>query len=196
VLPHAGLVASSGFQIQWGDVATWVGGIATAVALFLTWRLLLLTRQEQRETELQQRQAQARLVSVWCDRVGPELSNGYHTITVKLQNISDEPIYGVRAAVGAGWIGDSISFEELSIIYIVPPKSDQEQNISVRLDRAPDGTREPSPPVEVIFYDATHRVLWLRDRFGRLVQITDDGSQSVARHFFSNPGPAQPNSKP
>jgi len=180
-------VAPSGLQVQWGDVATWVGGLATALALFLTWFLLRLTRQEQREARAEQRQAQARLVSAWSDHVGPASSNGRHTVTVKLQNSSDEPIYGVRAAVGASWIGDQIPFEELDIIYIVPPRSTRQQDVCLQVDRAPDGSHEPSPPVEVIFYDATHGGLWLRDRFGHLAQIADAGSPSVVQHFFKKP---------
>jgi hypothetical protein len=174
-------------QVRWGDVATWVGGIATAVALLLTLLLLRITRQEQRDARAEQRRAQASLVSAWSDRVGPTLSDGLQTVTVKLQNSSHEPIYGVRIAVGARWSRDSVRYEELDIIYIVPPKSADEHEVSLELDRAPDGSYEPSPPVEVIFYDATRGGLWLRDRFGRLAELKDKESVPVAEHFFKKP---------
>jgi len=180
---HAGLMGHAGLHIQLGDVATWVGGIGTAAALLLTWRLLRITRQEQRATQAEQRQAQARLVSAWCDHVAPS-GNGFHVVTVKLQNSSDEPIYGMIASVGVSWIGVAIRHAETNIVYVLPPKSSQKQDVSLQLSHALDGSYETPPPVEVIFYDATHRALWLRDRFGQLVQITDNGSGPVADHFF------------
>jgi hypothetical protein len=90
---HAGLVSLADFHLQLGDLATWVGGVGTAGALYLTWRLLRITRQEQSGAWAEQREAQARLVSAWCDHVKPLSKNGPHAVTVTLQNSSDEPIY-------------------------------------------------------------------------------------------------------
>jgi len=164
-----------------------VGGLATAAALIVTYVLLRITRQEQRDAQAGQRQAQARLVSAWSDHVEPTRGNGFHKVTVKLQNSSDEPIYGVRLAVGASWSGDRIPYAQLGLIDILPPKCIREQYALLQLGRAADGSYEPSPPVEIIFYDATHGALWLRDRFGALVQIKEDTSSSVAEHFFKRP---------
>lgn len=175
---------NAALPIQLGDVGTWVGGLATAAALIFTYVLLRITRQEQRDTQTAQREAQARLVSVWSDYVGPASGNGLHTITVKLQNLSDEPIYGVRAAVGVRWSVDRVPCEELDILYIMPPKSTRQQDVSLRLERAPDGTYEPAPPVEVAFYDATRGGLWFRDRFGRLAQLKGEKSASISEQFL------------
>ncbi len=164
-----------------------MGGLATAAALILTYVLLRITRQEQRDAQAEQRRAQARQVSAWADQVEQAGRNGLYTVTVKLQNLSDEPIYAVRGAVGARWSGTEADYEETEIIYIMPPKSAREQEVSLHLDLAPGGSHERTPPVEVIFYDATHRELWLRNRFGTLTELADNGSQSPAVHFFKKP---------
>jgi hypothetical protein len=177
-------VRHTALAAQWGDIGTWFGGVATAGAFVLTWGLLLITRREQRETRAEKRQSQARLVSAWSDQVKPAAANGLHAVTVKLQNSSDEPIYGVRAAAGVHWSVDEVPYEELDIIYIVPPKTAPEQEVSVLLSHSADGSYELSPPVEIIFYDATRKGLWLRDRFGRLTELTNAQSTSVADHFF------------
>jgi len=175
---HAVLVGPCHLPIQLGDVATWVGGIATAVALFLTWRLLRLTRKEQNRIQEEHRQAQARHVSAWCDNVGPD------TVTVKLQNSSEEPIYEVRTAVGASWFEDGSSYREAALLYIVPPNHTQDLSVPLPVGGASDGRREASLPVEVIFYDAASQQLWLRDRFGKLTPIAGHESGSPAKHFF------------
>jgi hypothetical protein len=220
-------VGHSGTPVQWGDVAAWVSGVAAVVALPLTYRSTRATRrqekaaqaekrQEQSAAEAEKRRAQARLVSAWCDHVTPASSSGYHTVTVKLQNSSDEPIYGVRAAVGATWFGDKISYAELRFENIIQPNCTLQQDVSLRLGRASDGSYEASQPeeasqsgensllvetsqpeeaslpVEVIFYDATRGGPWIRDRFGSLAQIKDSKSKggdpgSVAAYFFRKP---------
>ena len=80
--------------VQWGDVATWVGGAATAVALVLTWALLLITRREQRSQESDRRQAQAYRVSGWPDRSEQAGDTAIHAITVSVQNARNEPVWG------------------------------------------------------------------------------------------------------
>lgn len=170
--------------VQWGDVGTWIGGLATAFALVVTWRLLLITRQEQRAARAEKHQAQARLVSAWSDHVEPAAGNERSVVTVRVRNSSHEPVYGVRAAVGATWFGDKIPHTELPLIFVVPPKSTLPHDVPLLLSQLADGSYDPAPPVEVIFYDAAHEGPWLRDRFGRLRQVSDDGSQSPAEHFF------------
>jgi hypothetical protein len=183
-------VASASFHFQLGDVATWVGGVATAVALILTWLLLRTTVRDQRDARTRQRRAQARLVSAWSGHVAPGSDSSYYTVAVKLQNLSDEPVYGVRGAVGTSWVAEHVPYEELDIIYVIPPKSELSQTVSMQFgqvvgDETPVGN-EVALPVEIIFYDAAHKDLWLRDRFGELTQIPDEGAKSAARHFFKN----------
>jgi len=180
-------VGDAALSVQIGDLATWVGGIGTAGALFFTWATLKITRAEQREARTEKRQAQARLVSAWADHVEPTGDNGFHKVTVKVQNSSDEPVYGVRLAVGASWSSDKVRYAQLSLIDILPPRCTQQHDALLQLGATPDGSYEPSPPVEMIFYDATHGGLWLRDRFGALVRIRGGAPSSVAEDFFKRP---------
>lgn len=180
-------MAYAAFQWQLGDVATWVGGLATAVALFLTWDLLRITRQEHHEVQADERRQQARLISAWCESVRSTSSDGYSQVTVTLQNLSDEPIYGVRVAVGASWSDRRLPPAELDVLRVVPPKTTRTLEANLRLGQAPDGSPESAPPVEIIFYDATGGRLWLRNRLGGLAEISDSSGASPARHFFTPP---------
>lgn len=178
---------AAGTQIPSGDVATWVGSIATAIALLLTFFLLLITVADRGAQRAEQRRAQARLVSAWCDGVQPTADNGPHSVTVTLQNFSEEPIYGVRAAVGAGWSGDRIYYVEPELSYVIPPRSRREHTISLQLDRLADGEYESTPPVEVIFNDASGGMLWRRDRYGGLTELTEVPLRSGENYFFQPP---------
>ena len=173
--------------VQWGDVATWVGGAATAVALVLTWALLLITRREQRGRDEEQRQAQAHRVSGWSDRSERVGDTAMHAITVSVQNASNEPVYGVRAAVGAAWFGDRIPYQELTLRYVLPPKSGKQETVELQLRRSAAGDYESSPPVELIFRDAAGRY-WHRHRNGGLSEITKDLPPSGAAYFFTGGG--------
>lgn len=81
--------------MQWGDVATWVGAIATAVAaavaVWLGWR----AHQDERERRQEQRQheiAQARRVFAWGSADG---QRGHFSIVVFVLNGTDAPLHGV-----------------------------------------------------------------------------------------------------
>jgi hypothetical protein len=175
------------FHWQLGDVATWFGGVATAVALFLTWSLLLITRQEHRAALADERRKQARLVSAWCESVQPA-SGDFSKVTVTLQNLSEEPIYDVRVAVGASWVDDGLPPAAFEVLHLVPPKQTRTRETTLRLGRKADGSPETAPPVEIIFYDATGVQLWLRNRFGSLAQIDSSDGGSPAKHFFTGLG--------
>jgi hypothetical protein len=181
-------MAYAAIHWQLGDLATWVGGLATAVALFLTWRLLRITRQEQRAAQADERRKQARLVSGWCESVQPASSGTYSKVTVTLQNLSEEPIYDVRVAVGVSWLDDGLRPAEFDMLHLVPPKNTRTREITMPLGRAADGSQESAPPVEIIFYDATGVQLWLRNRFGSLAQIDSSDGDSPAKHFFTGLG--------
>jgi hypothetical protein len=185
-------MAYAAIQLQLGDLATWVGGLATAAALFLTWLLLRITRQEQRTARDDERRKQARLVSAWCESVRPASNPGYSKVTVTLQNLSEEPIYDVRVAVGASWFDDRLPRDELPLLHLVPPKKTRPLETMLKLGPAADGSPESSPPVELIFYDATGDRLWLRNRFGSLAEIDASNGDSPARHFFTGLGHQNP----
>jgi len=184
---HAYPVGTIIDKAQWGDVATWVGGIATAVALILTYWLLRITLREQRRLQTEQRQAQARLVSAWSSQIQRAADGPRYSVTVTLKNNSDEPIYGLRAAVGPGWSASDRSYTELDLVYVMPPKSHKDEEVSIQLHRQPADAAE-SLPVELIFSDTAGR-FWHRDRNGELTQITDERPPSGGKHFFkATPG--------
>jgi hypothetical protein len=175
-------------DVQWGDVATWVGGGATAAALILTYLLLRATRREQKADQAGRHQAQARLVSAWCDDVRPISTDGVHTVTVTLQNSSQEPIYAVMVAVGAEWSPAKVTYTELKLKYVIPPGYKQPHTASLKLGRVLDGGYEPSPPVEVIFNDASaDSRFWWRDRYGGLTQLNETVPSNAAKYFFQKP---------
>jgi hypothetical protein len=180
-------VTSASAQLQWGDLASWVGSLATSVALLLTYGLLRLTRKDQRELAHEQRQNQARKVSAWCQSVKPPEDRGPDTVVVRLLNGSDEPIYGTRLAVGADWWSENTKYVELDISYVVAPHYDQEHVVRLSVGRSSDGQPEASPPVEIIFSDASGGRFWHRDRYGGLSEITKGLPPSAADHFFKKP---------
>jgi hypothetical protein len=184
---HAYAVATVGTQVQWGDVATWVGGSATAIALLLTYGLLRITRREQRTLQIEKRQAQARLISAWSSGIERVSDGPIHAVTVILQNSSDEPVYGMRAAVGSQWQArnGAISYAELGLDYILPPKARQERAISLELPRTMATAAESSLPVELLFRDAAGRY-WHRDRYGELTQITKKLPPPGGEYFFKS----------
>lgn len=178
-------MAYAAFHWQLGDLGTWFGGVVTAAALFLTWALLRITRQEHRAALADERRKQARLISAWCESVQPTSTGVYSEVTVTLQNLSEEPIYDVRVAVGASWVDDGLPRAQFDVLHLVPPKNPRTLKTTLELGRAADGSPESAPPVEIIFYDATGVRLWLRNRFGSLAEIDSSDGDSPAKHFFT-----------
>jgi hypothetical protein len=175
-------LASSG--VQWGDVATWVGGVGTALAFGATFVLLVITRQEQKAAREEGRRAQARQVSAWCARVRPEANE----VTVTVQNSSDEPVYGMRVAVGAKWSREKVDFAEVADLqYVTPPKYQKDHTVRLELSPLPGGGDEDSPPVELVFNDASGGRFWRRDRYGGLTQLTERIPSGAAKHLFTTP---------
>ncbi len=173
---------------QWGDIATWVGGVGTALAFLATFVLLVITRQEQKAAREDDRRAQARQVSAWCTGVQPATEDGRHTVTVTVQNSSDEPIYGLRVAVGAKWSGQNITIAEVQgLSYVTPPKYRKDHTVALELSPIPGGGYEKYPPVEMIFNDATGGRFWRRDRYGGLAQLKEKNPEEAAKHLFTTP---------
>lgn len=176
-------MGTAGSYIQWGDVATWVGGIATAIALFLTYGLLRITRREQRELQAEKRQAQARLISAWTGQLQRVPGDPAYSVKVTLRNSSHEPVYGLRAAVGFSWSTKGSKFAEAKIVYLMPPGRSQQENVELdSTQRRADATGPPLP-VELLFSDAAGKH-WHRNRYGRLVEITDKLPLAGDKYFF------------
>jgi hypothetical protein len=174
--------------VQWGDVATWVGSIGTAAAFFATLVLLFITRQEQKAAREDDRRAQARQVSAWCEGVLPADEDGRHSVTVMVQNASDEPIYGIKVAVGAEWSREKVAFAEvIDLNYVTPPKYHKDHTVRLKLSPLPGGGYEHTPPIELVFNDASGGRFWRRDRYGGLTQLTERIPSGAAKHLFTAP---------
>jgi hypothetical protein len=180
--------------VHWGDIATWVGGLATAGALILTYLLLRVTRREQisqqgelARQQIEDRKAQAHRVSGWSDHIEQVSASAEHHVTVVVQNSSNEPVYSVRAAVGDSWDSGHIGFAELDLRYVLPPKSCDRQTVPLDLGTTATGEYEPTPPVELIFRDAAGRY-WHRHRSGTLTEITKNLPPMGGAYFFADSG--------
>jgi hypothetical protein len=180
---HTQSVGTAGSHIQWGDVAAWVGGIATAVALFLTYGLLRITRREQRELQAEKRQAQARLISAWTGQLQQVPGDPARSVAVTLQNSSHEPVYGLRAAVGFSWSAKGSKFAEARIVYLMPPEHRHQEKVELDSTRRGTDVSGPPLPVELLFSDATGK-RWHRNRYGRLAEITDELPLAGDKYFF------------
>ncbi|HUD36848.1 MAG TPA: hypothetical protein VMR14_08130 [Streptosporangiaceae bacterium] len=174
-------------SLHWGNVASWVESIATSVALLLTYGLLRVTRRDQQTARREQRQAQARKVSAWCERVGQSAGPGPDEVVVRLRNASDEPIYGPHVAVGADWWSKSPRYVELDLGYVIAPGYDEAHRVELRVGRTAADRPETSPPVELLFADAGGGRFWYRDRYGGLSEITDRHLPDADDYFFSRP---------
>ena len=171
--------------VAWGDVPTWIGGLGTAAAFWVTYLLLRLTRREQRAIREEQRREQARGVAAWCLSVEVGDSGGPAAATVVFSNRSDEPVYHVRLAVGVDWASEE-HVEVKGIPYVIPPRD--EAQYGARFESRGDrwhGRRAESLPVEILFADAAGR-FWRRDRYGGLTEIVEGLPPSSAL-FFTEP---------
>lgn len=176
-------MGTAGSHIQWGDVATWVGGVGTAIALILTYRLLRITRREQRDLQAEKRQAQARLISAWTGQLQQVSSDPACSVVVTLQNSSHEPVYGLRAAVGFTWSTEGSKFAEAKIVYLMRPKSSQDEKVELESTQWATGAAGPPPPVELLFSDAAGKH-WHRNRYGLLAEINDEPPLAGRKYFF------------
>lgn len=185
-------LAAHGAALQWGDVASWVGSLATSVALLLTYGLLRVTRNDQRTLWADQRISQARKVSAWCEKAEPAATQGQPATVIRLQNASDEPIYGARVAVADDWFRPASGYTELDVSYVIPPNYNRAYPVNPPADPAVQAGKEVALPaelglpVEIIFSDAGGR-FWHRDRYGGLTEITKGLPPSASDHFFTAP---------
>ena len=126
---------------------------------------------------------QARLVNAWCDDVRPASQDGQHLVTVTVQNSSDDPVYRLRIAVGAGWSRDVTRYSKLDLLVVLPPRSRQQRTVAMHLNPLSGEDYDSLPPVEMIFSDVTGR-FWRRDGYGGLAQISDIRPSSASEWFF------------
>lgn len=141
--------------VQWGDVGTWVAGLATAGAFIVTAAVFVMQLRDRRRED-------ARQISAWVD------SRNYGTsppvYDVKCRNGSPEPIYLVLIVAGG------IEHGMGKVLNVLGPKSTQMVAISVPGKVDEEGKVMPiDPPVHIRFTDAAGR-RWGREPDGRLIR--------------------------
>jgi hypothetical protein len=165
------MIAAKG-EMQWGDIATWVGGVATAFAFFATVIVLLLQRselriaREERSQQAQDRQRdQARLVSFWlADR--ENVSNRIYRLKLHARNGSTEPIYNWRMWLRA--VGEAEHISE-TFHYALGPGEDHVSPVEIPFDVG----RSDRLWVQAEFTDSAGS-RWARRLDGALV-LVDEG---------------------
>ncbi len=113
--------------IIWGDIATWVTGIAT-IALFIIGFLQIRNERESRikrenELENQRRRSQAELISSWiANGIGMD---GFQGQWIAILNQSTQPVYQIIVSVvpieDLGQHRGEISRDGQACIDIAPP---------------------------------------------------------------------------
>jgi hypothetical protein len=141
-------------QVQWGNVGTWVGGLATGLAFLATTIVITATFRDRVRD-------QARLVSAWIHSiafVGGDTP--YRQVQIRFRNGSVEPVYRLRLIE----VKDGSKVAETVGQATVPPMGPGESQDGGPF-RAPD---DDSPlGVVVEFTDARGRH-WRRKEDGRL----------------------------
>jgi hypothetical protein len=158
--------------INFGDVPTWIAAIGTTGAFVVALVLLFQSLKQSKKDSADRRKEQAKLMSAWS--TGVSMTKPYPTISFKLRNASEEPIYAIslRAAVGVrgtfirhvGTLGP----QQTADLHIYPPAAPRGDNTN------PD----------VAFTD-TAGVQWLRKANGQLTETNVDEFMSF---FKEDPG--------
>jgi len=158
-------------KVQLGDLATWVAAFGTVAAVSVALWQVGVERKARRKQEtadrVQQRRAQAELISAWVAKE----EGGGKTAWIAILNSSQEPVYEVIASIapiqGAGdRTGKGTQPHFRGFLSVVPPG-----RYYVRVD---GGYRGMSfqPGVAVAFTDKAG-VPWNRDALGLLGEISE-----------------------
>jgi len=158
--------------ISWGDVATWVTGIAT-IALFIIGFCQIRNERKARERADDEKRVSARCsqadqIAVWIAMQGYNIEYGSE-LWIAVRNQSSQPIYNlVIQCILLGNDGDVFSRrpfpEHQARIDVVPPG---EGYIPIRFE---PGGMFKRPGVELAFQDAKG-INWLRGSKGELTEI-------------------------
>lgn len=101
--------------VQWGDVGTWVAGLATAAAFFVTASVFTMQLRDRRRED-------ARQVSAWINL--RHLRSEPPQYEVKCRNGSAEPIFSVAVVLGDLHQGKGV------IVNVIGPKSTTKTRIT------------------------------------------------------------------
>jgi hypothetical protein len=167
--------------IIWGDVATWVQGIAT-VLLFVVGFLQINNERNQRikrdkDVELQKRRAQAELISAWIVKEDQEVVHDESVNAgeprprqwVAVLNQSSQPVYQVVVSLVAlapsgQTRGGPASQDDQSLIALAPP------GIGYTAVHALYGGMHRRPGIVIAFRDAAGNN-WIRTALGELSEL-------------------------
>ncbi len=163
-------------NIQLGDVATWVGGIATSLAFLVTY-LLLRARQkefrasehERRERDEDRRKDQARFVSAWVVGTSPQNpASTQLSVNVQYRNGSEEPIFGCNLYALHDY-GPDAETTARAFIGVVPPHGSSTRDFRAQVVEG----LLTDPPIEIRFTDSRGRH-WRRRHDGQLIPMNEN----------------------
>lgn len=143
--------------VQWGDVGTWVAGLATAAAFIVTASVFSMQLRDRRRED-------ARQVSAWINL--RQLRSESPQYQVKCRNGSAEPIFSVAIVLGDLHQGKGV------IVNVIGPKSTMKTWIKAPTPLLVDKDGNPvgvDPPVHIRFTDSAGR-RWGRRSDGRLIR--------------------------
>jgi hypothetical protein len=143
-------------MVQWGDVGTWVAGLATAGGFVVTALVFSMQLRDRRRRD-------ARQVSAWVDRRSYEVNPPQYS--VKYRNVSPEPIYLLVVKVGNRREAKS------TVVSVVGPSKTQEMTVKIegKVDPRTGETIRWDPPIHIRFTDAAGR-RWGREANGKLLK--------------------------
>ena len=160
-------------SINWGDIATWVTGVAT-IALFIVAFIQIQTERNLR-TEREKRN-QAEHLSSWI--IGEGINNNDYVAWVKILNQSSQPVYQVIVSIvavpetGRGMYRGGPIASDQTYIDVVPPGH------GYTMVPAHYQGMFRRPGVELAFQDGTRRS-WVRSAVGILSEI----KETTAEHY-------------
>jgi hypothetical protein len=172
--------------VQWGDVGTWVGGLATAGGLAFTGlalraqlgQLRLQADQvreadaDRRRVNEEHRQSQASMIAAWAadDSIwGQSTQRSPRDAFIRYRNASESPAWeGVVTVDTSALAGKPATI--VRTIGVIPPATIDELVLDVG---APVG--DLLLPVEITFRDA-NGILWCRTAKGHLSEVNSPAS--------------------
>lgn len=216
-----------------GSLADWISAIATVAATvaavfagFYAYKALRIEQAGDAERHEDRRRAQAEQVNAWAEHIRPDpRSPGFNTtgsngvvqnssghdgvrLVVKLQNLSNAPVYAVRIGFilgrrpREGEVPDGVHPPKRPLYadweFLLPPTDEPLVLVEFnwramqawqewRLRQESMNHMDARPYVELTFQDGSG-TWWLRDACGRLTDI----SENDAVHRFEYPNAAGP----
>lgn len=156
-----------------GSIATGLGSLATAGALWFTYRLFKLEKNEREDEE----RSQARLVSAWITGPHGQADHGKVVARLHVRNLSDEPITAVLIEglyeAERDRLGKYRLLEErLDAFELLPPHHDETYQHFVRPPEDLAGD-DAIPSVRIEFTDA-RGLRWTRWPDNTLERVLDE----------------------